>query len=69
MASDQQFSFKYFSEKAFVSKIFSKLSGLCWPNILMLASASQIAVCIYDTIDDNFEIENDFAKYLKEICW
>ena len=31
MASDQHFYFKYFAENTFVSKIFSKLSGLFWP--------------------------------------
>ena len=31
MASDQHFSFKYFPENTFVSKIFSKLPGLFWP--------------------------------------
>ena len=31
LASDQHFSFKYFLENAFVSKIYLKLSGLFWP--------------------------------------
>ena len=26
----------------------------------------EYAVCIYDTLDNNFEIWNNFAKYLKE---
>ena len=28
----------------------------------------EIDVCIYDTFDNGFEIENDFTKYLKESC-
>ena len=31
LASGQHSSFKYFQENAFVSKIFSNLSGLFWP--------------------------------------
>ena len=27
------------------------------------------AVWIYDTIDSNSEIKNNFTKYLKESCW
>ena len=35
MASDQHFYFKYFPENTLVSKIFSKLPGLCrWVNII-----------------------------------
>ena len=30
MASDQYFSFKFFPQNAFVSKIFPKSSGLFW---------------------------------------
>ena len=30
--------------------------------------SSEIVVWIYDTFDNNFGIENDFAKYLKENC-
>ena len=29
----------------------------------------EIVVCISDTFDNNFEIENDFNKYLKESGW
>ena len=28
----------------------------------------EIVVCIYDTFDNNFEIENYFTKYLKKSC-
>ena len=41
----------------------------------MLISASystlplEIVVWIYDTFDENFGIENDFEKYLKEYSW
>ena len=29
----------------------------------------KVVVWIYYTFDNNFEIENDFANYLKESCW
>ena len=29
----------------------------------------EIVVWIYDTFDDNFEIENDLEKYMKEYSW
>ena len=30
---------------------------------------TEIVIWIYDTFDNNLEIENDFTKYLKESCW
>ena len=42
MASDQHFSFKFFPQNAFVSKIFPKSSGLFWqPLVLMSLICSQ----------------------------
>ena len=29
----------------------------------------EIVFCIYETFHNNFEIKNDFTKYLKESCW
>ena len=37
-------------------------------HINPLILPSEIVVWIYDTFDDNFEIENSFTKYLKESC-
>ena len=29
----------------------------------------EIVVWIYDILDNNLEIKNDFTKYFKENCW
>ena len=36
---------------------------------LYLRVSPEIVVWIEDFLDDNFLIENDFTKYLKERCW
>ena len=35
----------------------------------MLEDSPDIVVWIYDTFDNNFGNENDYAKYFKESCW
>ena len=38
----------------------------CYLTYLWLRVTHEIVVCIFFTFDNNFEIENDFTKYLKE---
>ena len=42
----------------------------CGNTVLTLENElTDMFVCIFNTFDDNFEIENDFRKYLKETFW
>ena len=38
-------------------------------GVNLLRDSLEFAVGYYDTFENNFEIQNDFTKYLKESCW
>ena len=46
------------------------ISSLCGAaSVVKLYSFSKIVVWIIYKFDNNFGIENNFTKYLKESCW
>ena len=51
-----------------VFKIICVLNESSLSNMEGLKVPQEIAVWIFDTFDNNFGIENDFTKYLKERC-
>ena len=50
-------------------KVLDWMGRLAISIVFPLRVHSEIVVWIYDTFDNNFEIKNDFTKYLKESCW